>query len=326
MAFQKAVKSQARLRLALIGPAGSGKTYTALRIATGLGGRIALIDTERGSASHYANRFDFDKCELGNFGPDDYTAAIHEAEAAGYDIIIIDSLTHAWSGTGGALELVDKERTRGQGGNSFTAWKTVTPKHNAMVDAILQSSCHVLVTMRTKTEYVVEQNEKGKSVPRKIGLAPVQRDGLEYEFDVICDLTIDNDCIVGKTRCDTLQGKVFKQAGEHDIVPLLKAWLSDGVEHTKPVEVIDKIEAPKTNGHITKAPASKQLLDRWSALWQKAQELGIEETPLPMNASAEVVIERGKALREEIAKREDDLVVTKAKDELAAIDAEMTSL
>ncbi len=240
MPFQKATKRQAKLRLALIGPSGSGKTYTALRIAKGLGVKVALIDTERGSASKYADESDqnvpaFDTLELDSFHPQRYIDAIHEAEAVGYDVLILDSLSHAWTGKDGALELVDRAAKRTQSGNSFGAWREVTPLHNQLVDAIVGAKCHVIATMRAKTDYVQEKDDRGRTQIRKVGLAPVQRDGLEYEFDVVADLDAENTFIVSKTRCKALNGVTVRQAGP-EVADVLKAWLTDGAEPVVPVK------------------------------------------------------------------------------------------
>jgi len=229
MPFVKATKHEAKLRLALAGPSGSGKTYTALQLATHLGEPIALVDTERGSARKYADLFNFDVLELESFHPQQYIDAIHDAEDAGYAVLILDSLSHAWTGKDGALELVDKAAKRlaatyrSGREDSFAAWREVTPIHNALVDAMVQSRLHLIVTMRTKTEYVVEIKD-GKTAPRKIGLAPIQRDGLEYEFDVFADLDQDNTLIVQKTRCPALAGGVFPKAGKN-VAAILNAWL-----------------------------------------------------------------------------------------------------
>jgi nucleoside-triphosphatase THEP1 len=195
MQFQikKASKSQSRARVALMGPPGSGKTFSALNMAQHLGARVILIDTERGSASKYADEFDFEVLELDTFNPKTYIAAIAAAEEAGADVIIIDSLSHAWIGKDGALEMVDKAAASSSNKNSFTAWKEVTPLHNQLVETILRAKAHVFVTLRTKTEYVIEANERGRLVPRKVGLAALQRDGIEYEFD-ICGV-LDTDSI-----------------------------------------------------------------------------------------------------------------------------------
>lgn len=229
MPFTPATKKQARLRMALIGPSGSGKTYTALTLASAFG-KVAVIDTERGSASKYADKFTFDVMELSNYDPREYVKAIGEAARAGYDVLIIDSLSHAWNASGGVLEMVDKAAARSQSKNSFTAWRDVTPLHNALVDAMLTAPLHIIVTMRAKTEYVLEQVERNGqrvTVPRKVGMAPVQRDGIEYEFDVIGDMDLENNFVVSKTRCSTLTGGVFNRPSE-DLAGVLKAWLTDG--------------------------------------------------------------------------------------------------
>ena len=227
MAFQKATKAQSKARVALLGPSGSGKTYSALALAKGLGGRVAVIDTERGSASKYADEFEFDVCELASFGPQAYIEAIREAEAAGYDVLVIDSLSHAWMGKGGVLELHDAAVKRSRSGNSFDAWREVTPQHNGLVDALVQSRCHVIATMRTKTEYVIEEDERGKKVPRKVGMAPVQRDGLEYEFDVVGDLNQGHEWVISKSRCKALADQIITKPGA-ETAAVLRAWLSDG--------------------------------------------------------------------------------------------------
>jgi hypothetical protein len=227
LAFKKAEKSQSRLRLAIAGVSGAGKTFTALRIASALGSRIAVIDTERGSASLYSDKFSFDVAELESFSPAKYVDAIHLAEREGYDVIIIDSLSHAWSGKDGALELVEKAAIKSRSQNSYTAWRDVTPEHNSMVEAILQCRAHVIATMRSKTEYVLEENASGKKVPVKRGMAPIQRAGMEYEFTLFAEMDQDHNFVVTKTRCDALDGAVIKKPGE-DVANTLRAWLGAG--------------------------------------------------------------------------------------------------
>lgn len=287
MAFQKATKQQAKLRMALMGPAGSGKTYSALKIATALGGRIALIDTENRSSAHYANEFDYDIAGLTTFSPETYTATIREAEKAGYDILIIDSLSHAWSGKDGALQMVDNAAKRSQSGNNYVAWRDVTPKHNAMVDAMIQCSCHVIVTMRTKMEYVQEKDAQGKTTIRKIGLQPIQRDGLEYEFDVVGDVTADHDLIISKTRCSALTDKTFNKPGQ-DIADILNAWMSDGaVSETKPEQ---KAEFAKA----TVIP--QEAIDDYQQVVMAAMPYGIDYVPVSKFEDEVSLKAAGKAL------------------------------
>lgn len=230
MSFKKAQRKQAKLRLALCGPSGSGKTYSALLIAQGLApaGKIALIDTERGSGELYAHLVDYDVAPLTPpYTPERYIALIREAEQAGYDVLIIDSLSHAWTGAGGVLDLHEKAATATKG-NSWAAWREVTPLHNALVDALLGADLHLIATMRTKTAYEVTDSD-GKKKPVKVGLAPVQRDGMEYEFTAVLDLTIDaHIATASKDRTSLFDGKHFTPAPETG--ETLREWLETGLD------------------------------------------------------------------------------------------------
>jgi hypothetical protein len=260
MGFKKATKAAAKLRLGLIGPAGSGKTMTALRIAHGLGGRVAVVDTERGSASLYSGDrgLEFDVVELDTYEVERFIGAIKDAVEGGYSTLIIDSLSHAWAGKGGILEFVDNAGKRNQGGGNFGAWRDATPRHNALVDAILGAPIHVICTLRSKVEYVVE-NVGGRNQVRKVGLQPVQRDGLEYEFTVVGDVTQDHDLVVTKTRALFLKDAVIKEAGE-ELGKKLAAWLSDGAPAP--------VESPATPATAVppaaqgRAPSEPALFDR----------------------------------------------------------------
>jgi hypothetical protein len=231
--FRKATKSLSKLRLALTGPSGSGKTYSALMIAQGLSDSIAMIDTERGSGELYSDLLNYDVLQLAPpFDPEKYIQAIKAAETAGYETIIIDSLSHAWAGEGGILEIHDRvaKSTR----NSFAAWREVTPMHNALVDAMLQSSCHIIVTMRTKTAYEVQQDDK-KTRVIKVGLAPVQRDGLEYEFTLVLDLSVEGHIASSsKDRTGLFDGKYFVPST--DTGKELLNWLSGNKNNVKPIK------------------------------------------------------------------------------------------
>lgn len=234
MTFKKATKAQLKLRMALSGPAGSGKTFTALTLAKWLanGQPVAVIDTERGSASKYADLFEFDVLELDSFHPKTYVDAINEAVAGGYAVVVIDSLSHAWSGKGGILEIVQRK------GNSFQAWGEVKPIEAALIEAVTGARIHVIATMRSKTEYVVEKDERsGKSAPRKVGLAPVQRDGMEYEFDVFGELDQENTLLIQKTRCPALTGAVISKPGK-PLAETLRAWLAGAPTPTTPLRPV----------------------------------------------------------------------------------------
>jgi hypothetical protein len=222
--FKKAERKQAKLRLALAGPSGSGKTYSALLLAMGLGGRIAVIDTEHGSASLYADIADFDTLELhAPYSPERYVDAITAAEQAGYSVLIIDSYSHEWTGSGGCLEANEKLAHQKFKGNTWAAWNETTPRHRKLTDKILTSSLHIICTMRSKTETV--QGE-GKKI-LKLGMKSEQRDGTDYEFTVVLDLTHDgHTAMASKDRT-----KLFEEPEliTEDTGRRLLAWLNSGI-------------------------------------------------------------------------------------------------
>lgn len=222
--FKKAERKQAKLRLALAGPSGSGKTYSALLLAMGLGGRIAVIDTEHGSASLYADLVDFDAMELhAPYSPERYIEAIVAAEQAGYDTLIIDSYSHEWTGSGGCLEQNETVAHQKFRGNTWAAWNETTPRHRKLTDKILTSSMHIICTMRSKTETV--QGE-GKKI-LKLGMKSEQRDGTDYEFTVVLDLTHDgHTATASKDRT-----KLFDQPEliSADTGVRLLTWLNSGL-------------------------------------------------------------------------------------------------
>lgn len=227
--FQRAVKAQEKARIALDGVTGGGKTWTALTLGTFFadkeGGRIAVIDSERSSAKKYASDFDFDHLTLPDSSPHTYIAAINAAIEGEYSVIIIDSLSHAWEGT---LDLKDSVSKRSRSGNSFDAWREVTPVHNQLIDTMLRAPAHIIATMRTKTEYLVEKDEHtGKSSISKVGLRPMQREGVEYEFDIVGDLDTENTLVISKTRCSALNGAVVRKPG-NELARTIWDWLNDG--------------------------------------------------------------------------------------------------
>ena len=236
MLFRKAQRKQAKLRLAITGPAGSGKTYSALLLALGLGGKIAMIDTENGSGDLYSQLGDYDICSLSQpFDPRRYLQIIHEAENSGYHIIIIDSLSHAWSGQGGLLDLQNKLVESKYRGNSYNAWRDITPIQNLLVDAIISSPCHIIATMRSKTEYIQNRNEQGRTEIRKVGLAPVQREGIDYEFGTVFDLSPSHIAAVSKDRTGLFDGQAFEIS--QDTGKVLRQWLEAGVQAQKESEI-----------------------------------------------------------------------------------------
>jgi hypothetical protein len=224
--FRKATKQQARARIAFAGPTGSGKTYTALTWARVLGERVGVIDTERGSASLYADLFEFDTLDLAPpYHPTRLIEALAASAAAGHDVTVIDSTSHFWAGEGGVLEIVDQAKT---GTDSFRAWSKGTPLQQRMVDAILRHPGHVIVTMRSKTEYALVDGDRGKKTVEKVGMAPVQRDGIEYEFTVIQDVDQRHIAHVTKTRCPLLADRDIAPEHTEAAAREFAAWLGTG--------------------------------------------------------------------------------------------------
>jgi hypothetical protein len=263
--FKPATRAQSKLRLALTGPAGCGKTYTALSLA-GAFGRVACIDTERGSAAKYAGLFAFDVLELEQHDPEQYIEAIRAAVDFDYDALVIDSLSHAWNAV---LERVDAIAKRTASQNSFAAWRDVTPVQNRLIDAILSAPIHVIATMRAKTEYVMDTVERGGraiSVPRKVGLAPIQRDQVDYEFDVVGMMDLDQNLYITKTRCHPLTGLVIPQPSGDDLGALLKAWLSEGealMEVSSRWTRIAAASEVSSNGQNAEMPRTFTSEDGW---------------------------------------------------------------
>jgi len=226
--FKRATKKSAKLRGGLYGPSGCGKTWTSLCIAKGLGGKTALIDTEHGSASKYSDIFDFDVCEMKLFNPGELIDALQNIPGV-YSTVIIDSMSAFWQGEGGILQQVDDQGRRSQSGSTFMAWGDASKTLTRINDLIMGAPYHVITTMRSKSEWVVEKNDKGKASPRKIGLAPVWKDGWEYNLDFVMRLDHDNTGVVEKTRIPELANCVFQKPDE-ELGKQLGRWLGQGIE------------------------------------------------------------------------------------------------
>jgi hypothetical protein len=227
---------------------------------------------------------------LVDYSPSSYTAMIKAAERQNYDICIVDSLSHAWSGSGGALEIVDRKTAAGRSGNAFTdGWREVTPMHNAMLDAILGSTMHVICTMRSKMEYVMEQNDKGKMVPRKIGMGPVQRAGMEYEFDIVGDIDqASHACTVSKTRCKAITDAIITKPGL-DLARPIWVWLNKGTEASAnsggSVDAVAAAEIAKAVGVRTEADAAKEAEAKVAAAKAAAESRQKELREIAENAA-----------------------------------------
>ena len=234
MQFTKATRTKSKLRIALQGPSGSGKTYGALLIAKGIGGKIAVIDTERESASLYTDIVDFDALSLDPpYSPERFLEAIKAAEKSGYDILVIDSITHEWSGSGGCLDINEATARAKYKGNTWSAWSDTTPRHRAFLDAIVGSPLHVIATMRSKTE-TAQSTDGGKTKVVKLGTKAEQREGAEFEFTTVLDLVHDGYfATVSKDRTRIFAGKDPKPITTETGV-LLREWLDSGAEPVTP--------------------------------------------------------------------------------------------
>lgn len=285
--FKKAVKAQTYLRLGIQGPSGAGKTYSALAIATHLTDkRVALIDTEHGSASKYSDIYDFDVLELeAPFHPDRYVQAIRDAAEADYGVVVIDSLSHAWSGPGGLLEIVDDIAKRMKTSNSFAAWKDATPIQNRLLDSIVGAKIHVIATMRSKTEYVLEEDNRGKKVPRKVGMAPVQRDQVEYEFDIVAEMDHDHNLLVSKSRCPAVADAVVNKPGA-EFADTLSRWLGTG-EPMATDEQVAELRRRAAGISVRAATSMEQKIARRPTQAEADEWLAQLPEPTPPQAEAQ---------------------------------------
>ena len=261
-----AQRKQAKLRLMATSPSGGGKTFGALLLAEGLGGKIVLIDTERKSADKYQGRegmppfrvIEFDP----PFAPEAYIEAIDEAEADGADVIIIDSTSHEWDGPGGCLELVDEIARAKFRGNTWSAWSELTPRHRKFIDRMLSSKCHIIATARSKTE-TAQVEDGGRKKVVKLGMKSIARDGTEFEFDVVLDIVHDGHfAVASKDRTGVFGGDpkpITVDTGRR-----LAEWLAGGhaVEPPQPTD-----EPNVVNGATAAIEAATHLaqLDRITA-------------------------------------------------------------
>jgi hypothetical protein len=240
--FQKATRKQVKLKLALTGPSGGGKTMSALRLSKGLGKKIALIDSENGSASLYSDKFDFDVVDIdAPFTIEKFIDAIDFAEKQNYEIIILDSISQVWAGEGGLLSEKEKLDAR-PGSNSFTNWSMITKRHEKFKSAILNSPCHIICTMRSKMDYALSTNDKGKLEPKKIGLAPIQRDGLEYDFSIVFDVAMDHNALASKDRTGLFNTQIPFQITE-DTGHRIINWLNSASPKSVVTEIIPQFDS-----------------------------------------------------------------------------------
>lgn len=243
--LRKATRQKAKIRLGLSAVAGGGKTMSSLLIANGITtwDKIAVIDTENGSGDLYAHLGEYSVLPLiAPYTPEKYIDAVHECENAGMEVIIIDSITHEWDGKGGILDI-----SNSMTGNSYTNWAKITPRHQAFIDSILQSKCHVITTVRRKQDYEMTTNSNGKLVPQKVGLKEVTREGFEYELTMNLELDTNHNATVSKDRTGLF-------AGKPEFIPsvetgrLIKEWCESGAE---PIKSEAEVKAEEITAAIT---------------------------------------------------------------------------
>lgn len=302
MAFQKATRKQIKLKLALCGQSGGGKTYSALRLAGGMGSKIALIDTENGSASLYSDRFNFDTMDIHPpFTHDKFIQGVKDAVEAGYDVLIIDSASHFWEGI-----LEYKSKLDARGGNSYTNWSDAGNKFKGILDAILQSDIHIICCLRSKMDYVLETNDRGKQVPKKVGLAPIMRDGIQYEFTTVWDIDAAHQASVSKDRTGLFQDKIELITEDHG--KRLIEWLSTGAKPAvadpptvggrnpdiaRPVAAKwtdeQKTEAGGYRAEMEKFPGGKESFSKlWAGMKQDPPSMVIDALAAELNRLREI--------------------------------------
>lgn len=263
--FKKATRKQAKIKLAVTGASGSGKTFSSLRLAKGLanGGKVAVIDTENGSASLYSDRFDFDTLDLSPpFTHDKFISAIKAAEDASYEVLVIDSASHIWEGI-----LEYKSKLDARGGNSYTNWADAGNKFKGILDAVLQSKIHVICCLRSKMDHVIDKDSNGRATIKKVGMAPIMRDGIEYEFTTVFDCDMSHQVSASKDRTGMFTDKIFQITEETG--SSIAQWLSTGEAAPEPVasptdspfdskaDLIDKIVAHPQSGEQVPVLLSK---------------------------------------------------------------------
>jgi len=254
MVLHQAQRRKAKLRIGLAGSSGCGKTYSALLLAHGLcpdWSKIALIDTENGSGDLYSDLGDYRVLTLAApFHPQRFIEAIKTCEDAGMNVIIIDSITHEWNGSGGCLELHDQYTNAMRNPNSYMAWNKVTPLHDKFIQTILQSNCHIITTVRSKTEYIlVEFN--GKQRPQKAGMGQVTRDGFEYELTVSLELDQNHNFYISKDRTG-LFAQLPSQPISEETGKMLLDWSNSGADDVVDKDTLYRIQAEieRTNTNV----------------------------------------------------------------------------
>ena len=280
MKLQQAQRSQVKLRIGLSGPSGYGKTMSALLLAFGITQdwrKIAVIDTENNSASLYSHLGDFNVLSLEEpYSPQRYVEAIKTCENANMEVIIVDSISHEWSGQGGCLEMHEKL------GGRFQDWAKVTPQHNSFIDALLQSKAHIITTARRKVDYSLDKDMNGKTKVMKLGTKEITREGFEYELTLNLEFINENHLVkASKDRTGLFSGKpefIINQATGKK----LKAWCTEGVS-------LEKVKKEIASCH--NLAGLKLIYDKYPSLHKEIYPLIIERKRLIDNSNSQVIEE-----------------------------------
>lgn len=279
MKLNTAQRKQVKLRIGLSGASGFGKTYSALLLAYGMTNdysKIAVIDTENGSANLYAHLGDFNVLELNApYSPEAYIKAIEFCESEGMEVIIIDSITHEWNGNGGCLDLHEKL------GGRFQDWAKITPRHQAFLDKILDSKCHIITTTRRKTDYSMDLDSNGKSKVVKHGTKEITRDGFEYELTLSFELINENHLAkASKDRTGLFMNKPEFVINSATGKKLLN-WCNEGISLDKVTEEINRCETLEGLKHIYKKYPSLQTSILNEVMQRKADIEAMENEIVP---------------------------------------------
>lgn len=306
--FKKAERSQVFLKLGITGPTGSGKTYSALRLAMGLiagtGRRVAFLDTENDSASLYSDRFDFDVIPIPPpFEADYFASGVRAAVEGGYGACIVDSASHFWKGV---LEFKDALDRRG--GNSFTNWKDADKKFDPVIAEFLQSKIHLICCMRSKMDYILEDNGKGKQAPKKVGLAPIMRENIDYEFSTVFDVAMDHTAVASKDRSGLFPNDRVFQIDENTGKQIMQ-WLSTAKPKQPEPTQAEKDEAERQKRLEARQLAMIQSLpegqdgDNWSAAYESLASTKIgRQSPATMREFTTAELKLVTKLHDEIVR------------------------
>ena len=291
--FETAVRKRVKLRMAIAGPAGSGKTYSALSIASGLGSKIGFIDTEHNSAHVYAEEFNYDVALLDEpYDTAKYIQYIKDGQEK-YDVLIVDSLSHSWTGPGGILSEVTKYAESSKSGSTFAAWVKPSAKHEELKAAILGCRCHLICTLRSKITYAQTTGDDGRSRIQTLGMQPIQRTGIEYEFMIYLMLTDEHSAnpVKDVTQLFTEPFKPSEETG----LKLLE-WLEGG----KPMPEPELLSFEKLVEQLAKLGKVAEITKWMHEIKQSADNLPEEER---------------KKLRDFITDRKQEIVSPKPKEE-----------